>query len=785
MLKGLRLNVFFTLSAKMRTFKAANPRENRFIAAMPSIKQAIFCLVIFSTLFNTGISAQFNLNGSAQEIGPDCYAVTPAQQWQNGSVWYTGQLNLLEPFDIQLVMSFGTNNDPGADGVVFVLQTQGPNALGNNGGGMGFQGFSPSIGVEFDTFPNDNEGDPYYDHMAIHRNGNVNHNSGNNLAGPVQASANSDNIEDGQDHTFRITWDPESFLLQAYFDCQLRLSINYNMVLFTFNLNPNVYFGFTAATGNFFNEHKVCLDPQILGLDDSYSICEGESVLLSVAGPENGSYEWSPPIGLSDPFSRETDASPESTTQYFITYTDLCGNTRNDSTIVEVISPEVSLTEDFSLCASESETIGVPAIPGYTYSWNDGVPGNTRSAFPGEDYWIEATFQGCTARDSISIGLLDEPAPDLGEDISSCEGESVVIGSGFEGYDIAWSNGAGSPEIEITEGGTYSVTVTDPENGCSGSDEIDVVFIAVPQPSLPAEIGLCEGETTELDAGTNAESFDWNTGATSESIVVTEEGLYTVSASNGNCTAAATCLVLVHSLPDPSLGADRSFCEGENVELSVLNNGGWLLTWQGMVQQSSFIAGEPGLYSVMAEDPETGCTGYDEVLLSEILLPQITGYEEITFCEEDRKFLNVLVERSDSAVWNTGFLEMPLEIEEAGVYSIEAFNSCGTAFHAISVSTEPCDCRVYLPNAFSPNADGNNDLFFPVFDCDLREFRLEVYDRWGEQIFETESLNEAWNGEYSGSMVQEGVYIWLLTYGSRIGNVILNFERRGHVSVIR
>lgn len=770
---------------KNRNFRPVNPEEFLFATTMPSIMRAITCLLFFTFHFLAGVSAQFNLNGSAQVIGPDCYAVTPAQQWQNGSVWYTGQLNLLEPFDIQLVMSFGTNNDPGADGVVFVLQTQGPNALGNNGGGMGFQGFSPSIGVEFDTFPNDNEGDPYYDHMAIHRNGNVNHNSANNLAGPVQASANSDNIEDGLDHTFRITWNPQTFLLEAYFDCQLRLSINYNMVLFTFNLNPNVYFGFTAATGNFFNEHKVCLDPQILGLDDSYSICEGESVLLSVAGPENGSYEWSPQAGLSDPFSRETEASPETTTEYFITYTDLCGNTRNDSTIVEVISPEVFLGEDFSLCASESQTIGVPALAGYSYTWNDGFAGNSRTGFPGNEYWIEASFQGCTVRDTLTIGVLDEPAPDLGEDFSACEGETVILDIGFEGFGIEWNNGSGSSEIEVTESGTYSVVVTDPGSGCFGSDEAEVVFIAVPQPALPAEIAICEGETAELSAGVNADFYSWNTGAITESITVSEGGEYTVSTSNANCMASASCSLVVNALPNPNLGADRSFCEGESVELSVLNNAGWLLTWQGLLQQSAFFADEPGMYTVIAEDAETGCYGYDEVTLYEILLPQITGYEEITFCEEDRKFLSVLAERADSAVWNTGSQAMPLEIEEAGVYSLEAFNSCGSVFHAISVSTEPCDCRVYVPNAFSPNEDGNNEVFFPVFDCDLREFRMEIYDRWGERIFKTESLTEPWNGEYSGDPVQDGVYIWRLYYSSRIGNVILNFERSGHVTVIR
>ncbi|MFM1930831.1 MAG: hypothetical protein RL226_134, partial [Bacteroidota bacterium] len=95
----------------------------------------IFLLFIVSSL--VGNSQTYFLNGTAFALGGDCYLLTPAIGNQNGAVWYANQIDLTEPFDLKFEMNFGIVDANGADGIMFVLQTVGTNALGQSGGGLG------------------------------------------------------------------------------------------------------------------------------------------------------------------------------------------------------------------------------------------------------------------------------------------------------------------------------------------------------------------------------------------------------------------------------------------------------------------------------------------------------------------------------------------------------------------------------------------------------------------------------------------------------------------------
>ena len=88
------------------------------------------------------------LNGTAQSLGGDCYQLTTTQGNQNGAVWYSDLIDLTQPFDLNFTMNFGTLDATGADGMVFVLQDVGTNALGQTGGALGFSGFNPSFGID-------------------------------------------------------------------------------------------------------------------------------------------------------------------------------------------------------------------------------------------------------------------------------------------------------------------------------------------------------------------------------------------------------------------------------------------------------------------------------------------------------------------------------------------------------------------------------------------------------------------------------------------------------------
>ena len=217
------------------------------------------------------------LNGSASQNSCNCYTLTPAVNTQSGSVWNATKINLNNPFDYVFNVYLGCADSTGADGIVFMLQPI-STSVGTTGEGMGFEGISPSIGISLDTWQNPNRNDPYYDHINIQANGIVTH--GTDLAGPIQASATSLNIEDCQWHTLRIVWDPVIKRLSTYFDGNLRLQSNVDLVATIFNNDPMVFWGFSAGTGGANNLQQFCtaLNPEFTTSATGNSACIGSSI---------------------------------------------------------------------------------------------------------------------------------------------------------------------------------------------------------------------------------------------------------------------------------------------------------------------------------------------------------------------------------------------------------------------------------------------------------------------------------------------------------------------------
>ncbi len=240
-------------------------------------------------------SSQYILNGSAQKNSCNCYTLTQAVQTQSGSVWNGTKISLNNSFDFWFNVFLGCNDAEGADGIVFMLQPI-STSVGAAGGGMGFDGVSPSIGITLDTWQNYTLNDPPYDHISIQANGNVTH--GSDLAGPVEISASSSNVEDCQWHTLRISWDANTKWLRTYFDGILRLEKQVDLINTIFNGDPSVYWGFSGATGGKVNLQQFCtaLNPKFSTNFIGNGGCEGVPVTFADASESFApiiSYTWS------------------------------------------------------------------------------------------------------------------------------------------------------------------------------------------------------------------------------------------------------------------------------------------------------------------------------------------------------------------------------------------------------------------------------------------------------------------------------------------------------------
>lgn len=170
-----------------------------------------------------------------------------------GSAWNNTPINLGLDFDMTFPVYLGPNSNA-ADGIAFVLQSEGLNAIGGWGGGMGFGNYggvspttpvSPSVDVPIDTWddPGPPEDDPPYDHISVMENGVL----GNWIAGPVAALPSQANVDDGAIHTFRLVWNASTTTLTVYFDGNLRLTLTQNFVNQVFSGNSSVYWGFTGS----------------------------------------------------------------------------------------------------------------------------------------------------------------------------------------------------------------------------------------------------------------------------------------------------------------------------------------------------------------------------------------------------------------------------------------------------------------------------------------------------------------------------------------------------------
>jgi len=212
-----------------------------------------FALTLFC-LFATQAQI-YVVNGDASSLGNDCFQITPAINNHAGSVWSQNKVSLANDFEVRADLYFGTKDIDGADGIAFVFQPL-CTGVGGVGGGIGYEGITPSLAVEYDTYQNaaDNN-DPFQDHIALQRNGILVHAAPNMLAGVSLLP----NIENGANHSTVITWDAGAQTLTVFFDGVLQFSYNGDIVANIFGGNPEVFWGFTAATGGLNNDQRVCI----------------------------------------------------------------------------------------------------------------------------------------------------------------------------------------------------------------------------------------------------------------------------------------------------------------------------------------------------------------------------------------------------------------------------------------------------------------------------------------------------------------------------------------------
>lgn len=438
------------------------------------MKKTPFFILSFLAFFVPQLNAQFFLNQDAVQVSDSCFRLTESNFNQVGSIWFAEKINLNESFEVLMDLYFGCS-DSGADGIVFGFQPV-STSVGSNGGGIGFAGVSPSFAVEFDTYQNPQFGDPSNDHIVIIKDGVLDHNfTDGSLAGPVSANINGENIEDCEFHEMRMTWDVAAKTATVYFDCEERVTYTGDIVNEIFDGNPEVFWGFTAATGGASNVQEVCFSyTTFLDKIEDVVICPGGEYQLAVNGQPNYDYLWSPPDGLSNPNIANPLAFPAETTTYIVEITDGCNVPFADTVNVFVDGDTVrfELANDTILCDPATLILDAENGSPATYLWSDGLTDAVREVDYAGNFAVTVTLDDyCLTRANVNVGYADNPSAILPEDTILCIGKTLDLDVSTGGNsEYLWSDGSTSPTLNVSESGEYSVSVT---NFC-GENSTDI-----------------------------------------------------------------------------------------------------------------------------------------------------------------------------------------------------------------------------------------------------------------------------------------------------------------------
>lgn len=480
-----------------------------------------------------GNPGNFHMNGSCYSSGSGSYTLTNYYS-QSGSAWYNDAISLDNDFDF----TFTTYQCGGADGMMFVLQSNGVNALAGVGSDLGYYSatgtFNHSLGVELDIYNsgvggqyNDNDGS----HIAIVKNG-----LSTPLTTPVFISPYLGNCAN---RTFRVTWNHTSHVFSVYLNGSLITSYTNDIVSTIFNNNPSVYIGFTGGTGGLNATQSFTVNnfnlSGVVAISSSApsTFCNGSTGTLT-ASSGGASYLWST--------GETTNAIPvTSSGTYTVTITDANGCS-GSAVITETFNPIPTITTGGSTTICPGDLVTLTSSSPSSNLWSTGA--TTQSITVGSTGNYNVVANGCSASSPIAVTMMPSPSIMPNGPTTFCPGYSISL-SANTGVSYSWSTGVTTQSISVNTASTFTVTVTDTA-GCVRSASVTTQVQAIPVPSVISYSGtaFCPSNgyvDFDISNYNGSYSYQWSTGDNSPYTYVTSAGTYTVTATDAlGCSASAS-----------------------------------------------------------------------------------------------------------------------------------------------------------------------------------------------------------------------------------------------------
>jgi trimeric autotransporter adhesin len=531
----------------------------------------------------------------------------------------------------------------------------------------------------------------------------------------------------------------------------------------------------------FINVVKNNLSAKILG--DSV-VCVGKSTFLSNQDKNIVLYEWK---NTSGTIKNQDTLTTKGSTTWQLNLTDIYGCTASKSLkIVEIPLPKTTIKGD-SIILNATPTI-LDAGAGFTtYLWNNGVKTQSVTITQSGTYTVTVTnTNGCSSTASFVCKALNFIKPDiLGKDkICLSEATKLTLNQSFDTY--LWSDGNTTSSISVTKGGLYYVTVT--KNGLTGKDTFEVVQSNL-KPVISTKdyngfgvscLGKSDGQLSieNLSGAKFPIAILWSNNEKTQSITNLKSGIYDVKIKDAfGCEWSSSKEIKEPSQMAFGIKSTAPNCKNsnsgevvlENLEnvfspYQVFSNNQKVTT--AFTQKLSLKNFSEGKYSIKIVD-NNGCELEKTIEVAQQIIPKVTLPDDVTiFVGDELPILaqsNILPTKifwSDTKQLSCSDCLNPIaKPSESTDYTIIVTDKFGC--EAKDVMEVYLNKDIYVPTAFSPNGDNNNDYFTIYSNRSVEKIEIFlIYDQWGTIVFNGSENIKGWDGTYRNTECQNGVYIY-------------------------
>ncbi len=556
---------------------------------------------------------------------------------------------------------------------------------------------------------------------------------------------------------------------------------------YTVQVQLNINCGGASYTDSF---TVIC--NTILHTQDT-TICSGQSALLSATGiPAGGTYLWTPGGATTSSIT----VSPTVNTTYYVTYTPLTGAPMSDSIHVTVThSATVSVKDSTVICSGQRATLtATPSVGGGTYLWSPGgATTQSITVSPATTSMYTVTYNSnstCgTATDSGLVVIAAAVTLTTG-DITVCNGQSGTLTAtpSVAGGTYLWSPGGGTTQsITVSPSTTSIYTVTYNTATCGSVVDSALVTVTAAPSVTVNDTTICSGQSAQLSATPSSAggTYSWSPGsATSQSITITPASptSYTVTYSVPGCSPVqGSGFVNFFNTPIINLLSQSPSCFGINdgyVSSFVQPQTIYTYNWSNNNSSAIDTALSAGTYTLTVTDPN-GCTASSSTVVNPTPAATLVIHpSDTTVLQGNAIQLNSLFGGwPQSSI--TGYVWTPDTVlscincpnpmlstgtmsDSFNIYKLTVTYNNGCVVTASDTIRLIFPAGLAIPSAFSPNGDGRNDTYV-ILARGVSDFSLNIYNRWGQLVFESTDVNAGWDGNYKGKQQPGGVYTFFFT----------------------